>query len=63
MTLKMSYDEGKTWEKSLILFSGPAAYSDLVKLPDGSIGCLFEAGNKNPYEGIVYRVINLNEIE
>lgn len=63
MTLKISYDEGKTWEKSLVLFSGPSAYSDLVKLPDGSIGCLFEAGNKNPYEGIVYRVINLNEIE
>lgn len=63
MTLKISYDEGKTWEKSLVLFSGPSAYSDLVKLPDGSIGCLFEAGNENPYEGIVFQVIDLNEVE
>ncbi len=63
MTLKISYDEGKTWTNSLLLFSGPSAYSDLVKLPNGNIGCLFEAGHENPYEGIVFRVVKLTEIE
>jgi sialidase-1 len=63
MTLKLSYDEGKTWARSVVLFSGPAAYSDVVRLPDGSIGCLFEAGHENPYEGIVFREVKLSEIE
>ena len=63
MTLKISYDEGSTWEKSLVLFSGPSAYSDLVRLPAGTIGCLFEAGINNPYEGIVFREIDILGME
>ena len=63
MTLRISYDEGSTWEKSIILFSGPSAYSDLTRLPNDNIGCLFEAGINNPYEGIVYREVNLTDIE
>jgi sialidase-1 len=63
MTLKLSYDEGKTWARSVVLFSGPSAYSDVVRLPDRSIGCLFEAGHENPYEGIVFREVKLSEIE
>jgi sialidase-1 len=63
MTLKISYDEGKSWAKSVVLFSGPSAYSDLVKLPNENIGCLFEAGKNNPYEGIVFRAVDIKEIE
>lgn len=63
MTLRISYDEGSTWEKSIVLFSGPSAYSDLTRLPNDNIGCLFEAGINNPYEGIVYREVNLTDIE
>jgi sialidase-1 len=63
MTLRISYDEGSTWEKSIVLFSGPSAYSDLTRLPNDNIGCLFEAGKNNPYEGIVYREVNLTDIE
>ena len=63
MTLRISYDEGSTWEKSIVLFSGPSAFSDLTRLPNDNIGCLFEAGINNPYEGIVYREVNLTDIE
>jgi sialidase-1 len=63
MTLKISYDEGNTWAKSVVLFTGPSAYSDLVKLPNGTIGCLFEAGKNNPYEGIVFQAVGIDKIE
>lgn len=45
MTIRLSYDEGKTWPVAKVLYRGPAAYSDLVVLPDGSIGCLYERDN------------------
>lgn len=63
MTLRISYDDGQTWEKSSVLYPGPSAYSDVVKLPNGNIGCLYEAGYIHPYEGIVFCEIPLNEIE
>ena len=52
MTVRRSTDAGATWEASLVLHAGPAAYSSLVALGDGVGGCLFEAGAANPYETI-----------
>jgi sialidase-1 len=57
MTLRLSYDEGKNWRRSIRLFEGPAAYSDMTQLPGGGVGCLFEAGYGSPYEGIVFRIV------
>lgn len=54
MTLRASFDEGVTWPASLKLYPGPCAYSDLAVLPDGKIGCLYEAGKSRPYETIVF---------
>jgi len=54
MCVRVSYDNGQSWPESVILHSGPAAYSDLVVLRNGTIGCLFEAGENGPYEKIVY---------
>ncbi|HPM81241.1 MAG TPA: sialidase family protein, partial [Candidatus Anammoximicrobium sp.] len=42
LTLRLSYDEGRTWAKSRVLYGGSAAYSCLTKLSDGTIGVLFE---------------------
>ncbi len=42
MTIRLSYDEGKTWPVAKLLYAPSAAYSCLVVLPDGTIGCLFE---------------------
>jgi sialidase-1 len=45
MTLQISRNEGKTWGDPTLIYGGPAAYSCLAVLPDGSIGCLFERDN------------------
>ncbi len=60
MTIRMSTDEGRTWPVSKSIWSGPAAYSDLVVLPDGTIGCLFERGHKEPYETITFARFSLD---
>jgi sialidase-1 len=54
MTVRQSRDEAKTWPHSNVLHTGPAAYSCLTVLPDGTIGCLYERGAKNPYEEITF---------
>jgi len=53
MTIRASFDEGKTWPIAKILQEGPSAYSDLAVLPGGEIVCLYETGAKGAYESIV----------
>jgi len=60
MTVRISYDEGKTWPVARLLYSGPSAYSCLAALPDGDIACLYEAGQKHPYEKIVFARFTLD---
>ena len=55
MTVKLSYNKGKTWKKQLQVYAGPSAYSNLVIIPDGRLACLYEAGVKSPYEGIAFK--------
>ena len=57
MTIKMSTDDGGTWPKSYRVYSGPAAYSDIVMTSDTHIGIFYEAGYNKPYEGIVFSII------
>lgn len=42
-TVFLSYDEGKTWPVKRTLQKAAFAYSCLTVLPDGTIGCLYEA--------------------
>jgi len=63
LTVRLSYDEGTTWAASKLLYEGPAAYSCLTRLPENSIGCLFECGKKNPYETITLAKIPLSWLE
>ncbi len=63
ITLRTSLDDGKSWKGSMVLHRGPGAYSDLAQLPNGNIACLYEAGLSNPYEGIVFDVVSMKEIE
>lgn len=51
LSLKISYDEGKSWSAGRTVFSGSAAYSDIVVLKNGDIGILFE---KNNYQENVF---------
>ena len=62
MTVRLSLDEGKTWPRSKEIYAGPAAYSCLAVLPDGSIGCLYEAGEKHAYERIVFTRLTLDAL-
>ena len=54
MTVRLSVDATHTWSNSRVLDPRPAAYSCLVTLRDGAFGCLYETGQKSPYETIVF---------
>ena len=60
MTIRMSYDEGKTWPRSKEIYDGGSAYSNLIKLSDESVGLLYE---KDGYAKVVFVTIPLAEIE
>jgi sialidase-1 len=60
MTIRLSYDEGRSWPVSKLLHPGPSAYSCLTILPDGNIACLYEAGQKSPYEKIIFSSFTLD---
>jgi sialidase-1 len=42
LSIKVSYDDGRTWPVNRMLEEGPSAYSDLAVLPDGTILCFYE---------------------
>lgn len=61
LTLRISYDEGKTWPKSILIDKSTApdqrnvtAYSDLVNISKKEIGVLYERDN---YKQIVFKKI------
>jgi sialidase-1 len=61
LTIKISFDEGKTWETSIpVDYTGDpkklpwTAYSDLVKLDNNTLGILYERDN---YRQIVFKSI------
>lgn len=62
LTLHVSYDQGNTWRRSVVLRSGPSAYSDLAELPGGNILCIYEAGRVSPYGGIAVCSISAAEV-
>jgi sialidase-1 len=45
LTVKLSYDEGKTWPIARALEPGVSGYSDLAVAPDGTIYCFYERGS------------------
>ena len=45
LVLRVSYDEGKTFQNERLISPEPAAYSDLTVLTDKSVGCLWERAN------------------
>lgn len=63
MTVRGSFDEGRSWPLSGVLNPGPSAYSDLVLLPDDRIGCLYEGGEENPYERITLARFDLSWLQ
>ncbi|MCL2118134.1 MAG: glycoside hydrolase [Planctomycetaceae bacterium] len=58
----MSRDDGKTWSHRQRIYNGPAAYSNLIALPDGQIGLLAEIGTQTPYDTISFLTFPLSWI-
>ncbi|MEB2782700.1 sialidase family protein [Algoriphagus sp. C2-6-M1] len=63
LSIKFSFDEGKTWPKNTLIdgvkdpgSSSYTAYSDLVKLESNGIGIIYEKDN---YSKIVFKTIYL----
>ncbi|MGH2645820.1 MAG: sialidase family protein, partial [Chitinophagaceae bacterium] len=57
--LRQSFDWGETWTQPYIADGGPAAYSDIVALPDDHIGILYEYNN---YGAIRFLSVRYNQI-
>lgn len=61
LTLRISYDDGFTWAKSVVIDAtgkrDNAAYSDIVPLPKKQIGILYEKDN---YASIIFTVVKWN---
>ncbi len=60
MTIRISYDEGKTWPVSKLIYKGDGAYSNLIKLSDDKVGLFYE---KDGHASMVFATIPLAEIE
>lgn len=59
MTVRMSRDECRTWPVAKVVWPGPAAYSCLGVLSDGTILCLYERGDRHAYEKITLARLTL----
>ena len=59
-TVRLSYDEGRTWPVAKLVHAGPAAYSCLTVLADGGVGALYERGTREPYERITFARFSLD---
>ena len=62
LTLRISFDEGKTWKKNIVIDKASpgqekdhTAYSDIVRLSEKKVGVLYESRN---YSQIVFSAIN-----
>jgi hypothetical protein len=58
MTLRISYDFGKTWPYTHVIYSGSSAYSSLAVTEKGDIACLFEKDN---YQTIALGLVRASE--
>ncbi len=58
MTIRSSFDETRNWSAGKVIYDGPSAYSDMVKLPGGLVGLVYESGTKQPYERITFATLS-----
>ncbi|MBI0294762.1 exo-alpha-sialidase [Streptomyces sp. PRKS01-29] len=62
MTVRTSRDGGVTWRPTHTVNGLPAAYSDLVRLDDATVGLLYETGDFSAYSTITFRRIPMEEL-
>ena len=59
LTVRLSYDEGKTWPIASVVNSGFSGYSCLTVLPDMNIGCLYEGGEHSSIDKVAFARFSL----
>jgi sialidase-1 len=62
LTVKLSYDEGKSWPVARVLEPGTSGYSDLAVGPDGTIYCLYERGSTDGKDHFATRTLTLARV-
>jgi len=62
LAVRSSTDGGATWSGGTTITAGPAGYSDLVGVPGGRIGVLYETGVNFPVERIDFTTIGQQNI-
>lgn len=50
LSIRASYDEGRTWPVTRVLEPGFAGYSDITVAPDGTMFCIYERGSTRANE-------------
>ncbi len=60
LTVRTSADGGKTWSAGRLLDPRPCAYSCLTVLRDGSVGVLYECGDKGSTETLTFSRFSLD---
>jgi len=61
MTVRVSYDEGRSWPTSKRIDPGPSGYCCLTRLKDGRIGLLYERENYNRLTFVTFTLDWLNK--
>lgn len=54
LTVRASFDDGQTWPAERLMDTRPSAYSCLAPMTDGEVGLLYEAGDRGPYETLIF---------
>lgn len=66
LRLRYSTDQAASWSDGPLLYEGPAAYSDLVRIDDATIGVLFEnsdPGQPNAYQRISFMKVDVASLD
>ena len=63
MTVRATFDEGRTWPVSRVLNPGPSAYSDLAVLANRQIACLYEDGQEHADQMILFANFPLDSLK
>ena len=54
LTIRISYDDGQTWSKGKVIYSGPSAYSSMTILENGDIAVFYEKDNCSKNEVVIF---------
>ncbi|MFO0799754.1 MAG: sialidase family protein [Gemmataceae bacterium] len=60
LTVRVSDDGGATWSAGRVVDARPSAYSCLAVLKDGSLGVLYECGDRSAYETLAFARFSLD---